>query len=493
MKYIKNYVLSGGIILNNSTGTQVSIKTKVQTFGRFLSSMVMPNIGAFIAWGIITTLFTEYGWYPNSTIAVASVPMLRILLPMLVGYTGGQLIGGNRGGVVGVCATFGVMLGAGGQLNLNEGTPMFLGAMIAGPFGGYVIKYIDNKLHKKIPEGFDLLVFNFTAGIAGALMTCLGIVFLGPIIESITFILGKAVRLCVEADFLPFASMIIEPAKVLFLNNAINHGVITPLGAEETALAGKSLYYLLEANPGPGLGLLLACWIFGKGIMKNSAPGALIIHFFGGIHELYFPYVLMKPVLILGLICGGMTGILTNVMLKGGLVAPAAPGSIFTLLAMSPKGGVMITLFSVITSATVSFILSSILITVPIFDADYQEDLSSDIDESFKTKENIISSEEKSEVTVSKPLTIAVACDAGMGLSEMGANRLRKKVREAGLDIVVINSSISELTEGIDIVITHKSLAVRAKSMVKKPTHISISNFLDEEFYSELVERLKRN
>ena len=125
----------------------------------------------------------------------------------------------------------------------------------------------------------------------------------------------------------------------MFLNNAINHGVLGPLGIQQAAEAGKSIFFLLESNPGPGLGILLAFTFFGKGAAKQSAPGAAVIQFLGGIHEVYFPYILMKPLLIVAAIGGGLAADFIFVMLNAGLVAPPSPGTIFAEIAMSPKGG----------------------------------------------------------------------------------------------------------------------------------------------------------
>lgn len=121
-------------------------KVKVQNFGRFLSNMVMPNIGAFIAWGFITALFIKTGWIPNEKLAALVGPMITYLLPLLIGYTGGKLAGGERGAVVGAITTMGVIVGA--------DIPMFMGAMIAGPLGGWAISAFDKRADGKIKSGF---------------------------------------------------------------------------------------------------------------------------------------------------------------------------------------------------------------------------------------------------------------------------------------------------------------------------------------------------
>lgn len=322
-------------------------KIKVQNFGRFLSNMVMPNIGAFIAWGFITALFIPTGWFPNETLASMVGPMITYLLPLLIGYTGGKMVGGERGGVVGAITTMGVIVGT--------DIPMFMGAMIVGPLGGIAIKKFDEAVHGKVKSGFEMLVNNFSAGIIGMLCAILAYLVIGPAVKVLSGGLAAGVGFMVENGALPLASIFVEPAKILFLNNAINHGIFSPLGIQQSEELGQSIFFLIEANPGPGLGLLLAYMVFGKGNAKQSAAGASIIHFFGGIHEIYFPYVLMNPRLILAVIAGGMTGVFTLTVFNAGLISPASPGSIFAVLLMTPKASLIGVILSVIASTAVSF------------------------------------------------------------------------------------------------------------------------------------------
>lgn len=296
---------------------QAGMKVKIQRFGSYLSGMIMPNIGAFIAWGIITALFIPAGWFPNPQLNTLVSPMITYLLPLLIAYTGGKMIYDHRGGVVGATAAIGVIVGA--------DIPMFLGAMIMGPLGGYLIKQLDRVFKDKVRQGFEMLINNFTAGIIGAVLTIIAFYAIGPVVLSLNKLLAAGVEVIVHANLLPIASVFVEPAKVLFLNNAINHGILSPIGIEQAAKAGKSILFLVEANPGPGLGILLAYMFFGKGSSRSTAPGAAIIHFFGGIHEIYFPYILMKPMLILAAIAGGASGLLTFSIFNAGLVAASSP------------------------------------------------------------------------------------------------------------------------------------------------------------------------
>ena len=461
-------------------------KIKVQSFGRFLSNMVMPNIGAFIAWGIITALFIPTGWLPNETLAKLVGPMITYLLPLLIGYTGGRLVGGDRGGVVGAITTMGVIVGA--------DMPMFLGAMIAGPLGGWAIKRFDVWVDGKIKSGFEMLVNNFSAGIIGMILAILAFLGIGPAVEVLSKILAAGVNFMVVHDMLPLASIFVEPAKILFLNNAINHGIFSPLGIQQSHDLGKSIFFLIEANPGPGMGVLLAYMFFGRGSAKQSAGGAAIIHFLGGIHEIYFPYVLMNPRLLLAVILGGMTGVFTLSVLDGGLVSPASPGSILAVLAMTPKGAYFANLVAIFAALAVSFVISAILLkTSKVKEEDDIEAATRRVQDMKAQSKGVATPLATGDVSndLSHVRKIIVACDAGMGSSAMGAGVLRKKVQDAGLsNISVTNSAINSLPGDVDLVITHRDLTERAMRQVPQAQHISLTNFLDSGLYTSLTERL---
>ncbi|EHK89522.1 PTS mannitol transporter subunit IICBA [Aggregatibacter actinomycetemcomitans] len=455
-----------------------SAKVKIQSFGRFLSNMVMPNIGAFIAWGFITALFIPSGWLPNETLAKLVGPMITYLLPLLIGYTGGKLIGGDRGAVVGAITTAGVIIGT--------DIPMFLGAMIAGPTGGWAIKTFDKWAHGKIKSGFEMLVNNFSSGIIGMILAILFFFVVGPVVKSLTEVLAAGVKVLVDNNLLPLTSIFVEPAKILFLNNAINHGIFSPLGIQQSQEFGQSIFFLIEANPGPGLGVLLAYIFFGKGSAKQTAGGAAVIHFFGGIHEIYFPYVLMNPRLLLAVIAGGMSGVFTLTLFNAGLVSPASPGSIIAVLLMTPKTSLVGVISSVVVACAVSFTLSAFFLKI-------QKEESTNLEEMQAASKAMKSGNlNQGVVTDYKGLTkIYVSCDAGMGSSAMGASMLRKKVKDAGLPLDVTNVAINDLPEDARLVITHQDLTLRAKKQVPNAMHLSLTNFLDNKFYDSLVQDLK--
>jgi PTS system mannitol-specific IIC component len=330
------------------------MREKLQRFGGFLAAMIIPNLGAFIAWGLITALFIPTGWLPNEKLAALVGPMITSMLPLLIGYAGGHLIHGVRGGVVGAAATMGAVVGA--------EVPMFIGGMIMGPLGGFLMKKVDEVLDGKVPSGFEMLVNNFSAGILATILALVSLVGVGPIVQGLTNIMGAGVQMLVDNRILPLADLFIEPAKVLFLNNAINHGILAPLGVTQVQETGRSILFLLETNPGPGLGLLLAYWVAGKGMAKQTAPGAIIIHFFGGIHEIYFPYVLAHPIMLVSLWAGGILADLWFVIMKAGLVATPSPGSIFAYLAVTPKGQHFAVFSGVLIAAAASFAVGAFIL-----------------------------------------------------------------------------------------------------------------------------------
>ena len=281
-------------------------------------------------------------------------PMIINLLPILIGYTGGRLVHGQRGAVIGAVATVGVIVGA--------SIPMFLGAMIIGPLAAWILKKIDGVLDPITPPGFEMLIGNFSLGISGLLMAILGFLGVGPVVNSFSDVLGAGVQALIDTGLLPLASILVEPAKILFLNNAINHGVLAPIGVVQAEEMGKSIMFMLETNPGPGLGILVAFWLAGNKVLRGSAPGAIIIHFLGGIHEIYFPYVLLRPVLVLAAIAGGATGGATFLVTGVGLVATPSPGSIFAYLAVTPPGNHFGVLLGILLSATVSFLVAWVIL-----------------------------------------------------------------------------------------------------------------------------------
>ena len=444
------------------------MKNKISRFGKFLSGMVMPNIGAFIAWGFLTALFIEKGWVPNADLASIVSPMLTYLLPILIAGQGGYMVAGDRGRVIGTIAVVGCICGS--------SYTMLMGAMVMGPAAGWIIKQFDRAVDGRIPAGFEMLVNNFSVGILGLILTILGYYVIGPFMTLILTVLSAGVGFLISHSLLPLVSIFVEPAKVLFLNNAINHGIFSPIGASQAAETGRSIMYMLEANPGPGLGVLLAYCLFCKDTTtRQSAPGAVIIHLFGGIHEIYFPYILMNPVVIIAPIVGNMAAILFYTMTGAGLSGVASPGSIIAYMAMAPRDSILTVLLGVVIAAAVSFVIASPIVRMST---------AKNLDEATNQMKQMKAQAKGTAIDGAAPSgpvrKIVFSCDAGMGSSAMGATRFRNRIHDARPDLTVTNTSVDAIPADADIVVCQQVLADRARACAPNATLVTIGNFLSD-------------
>ncbi len=458
---------------------------KVQRFGNFLSGMVMPNLGVFVAWGLITALFIPTGWIPNEHLGALVSPILTYLLPLLVGFTGGYIVHGQRGGAIGALATMGLIIG-------SEVT-MLSGAMIMGPFSAWIMKKSDRFLDGKFRPGFEMLISNFSMGIIGLILTLAGYIVIGPIISTLIHLLSAGVNWTISKDLLPLISIFVAPAQVLFLNNAINHGIMAPLGLEQVAATGKSILFLVDANCGPSVGTLLAISFFGKGMAKKTAPTAALIAGIGGIGEVYFPFVLMKPVLVFATMGGITTSLACFMLLGGGTVATPSPGSFIAMLLLTPKGALFGNLVGFFAGMAVSFAIAAVLLKVdrtPPPDEEDAELRTADSAPALNQTAQINSDGFSGRVI----RNIIVACDAGMGSSAMGASVLKTKLKKAMIDLNVANSKIEEIPAGTDLVITHVQLIDRAKKLHdgKNIIFIPITNFIDGKQYDQIISFIQK-
>lgn len=461
----------------------MSVRVKAQKFGSKLSGMVIPNIGAFMAWGIITAIGVATG---NEMLKSFISPMLNYLLPILIAFAAGKMIYDYRGGLIAAVATMGVIIGA--------DITMFIGAMIIGPLAAWLLKKVDKLIDGKIPMGFELLINNLTIGILGSLLAILCVVAIAPAIQSLTGVLANGVDILINNHLLPLTAIVIEPAKILFLNNAIGQGVLSPIGTTQLSELGKSVLFLLESNPGPGLGILLAYMIYGKGNSKGAAYGASVIHLFGGIHEIYFPYVLMNPILILPLILGGMTGTLLFTIFNVGLIGVAAPGSIITISMMAAIGDHLKIILSILASTAVTFVTAVYFVKRSKSDDEQFKTAAKDM-EALKGKKSSISGifENSNTVEVNyKNITkIAYACDAGVGTSTMGASILQKKLIKSEInDVTVFHIAVSNLPADCDIIVTHKSLIERVIESQPGIQYVVITDYINAPEYDELVNKI---
>lgn len=455
----------------------MAIKDKVSSFGKFLSGMVMPNIGAFIAWGFLTALFIETGWLPNEQFASIATPMLSYLIPVLIAAQGGYLTGGDRGRIVGAIAVIGCIAGA-------PDTTMLMGAMVMGPFAGWVIKMFDRFMEGRTPAGFEMLVDNFSVGIIGMLLAMLGYIAIGPIMTTILAVLMGGVQILIQYSLMPLLAIFIEPAKVLFLNNAINHGIFTPIGIAQAEETGRSIMYMLEANPGPGLGVLLAyCFFCRDAKTRQSAPGAVIIHFFGGIHEIYFPYVLMNPKVIIAPIVGNACAIAWFSFTGTGLTSAASPGSIIAFLSMTPPEYMVTNIIGVAIAAGVSFVIA-----VPLV----RSMATADLDSASEQMREMKGTSEAAVISNTEGGKIVFACDAGMGSSAMGATRFRNRIKAERPDLTVEHSSVDTVPSDAAIVVCQRVLSERARKSAPTAQIVTIDNFLDDPALDALYEALTK-
>lgn len=453
----------------------MAIRDKVSSFGKFLSGMVMPNIGAFIAWGFLTSLFIEAGWLPNEQFASMVGPMLSYLIPILIAAQGGYMVGGDRGRVIGAIAVIGCILGA-------PDTTMLMGAMVMGPIAGWVIKTFDRLIDGKTPAGFEMLVDNFSLGIIGMLLAMLGCVAVGPIMDTILALLMGGVQFLISYSLMPLLAIFIEPAKVLFLNNAINHGIFTPIGMAQAETAGRSIMYMLEANPGPGLGVLLAyCFFSRDSKARQSAPGAVVIHFLGGIHEIYFPYVLMNPRVIIAPIVGNIAAIAWFTFTGAGLTSAASPGSIIAFMSMTPPDLMVTNFVGVALAAGISFAIAAPIV---------RSAAAADLEGAAEKMREMKGTSEAAAITGTEGSTIVFACDAGMGSSAMGATRFRNRLAGSRPDLKVLHSSVDTVPADAGIVVCQRALSERARRSAPTAQIVTIDNFLDDPELDSLFEAL---
>ena len=460
------------------------MKNGVQRFGKFLSAMIMPNIGALIAFGFLAAFFNGSGWIPHEGFATIFSAILVYLIPILIASTGGKLIGGERGGIVAAIAVVGAIMS-------DPDTTMLMAAMMIGPLSGLCMKQFDKAMEGHMPAGFEMLINNFSVGIIGMLLSMISYLIIGPFMNLILAVLTAGVNILVQYGMLPLIAIFVEPAKVLFLNNAINHGIFTPIATAQAAETGKSVMYMIEANPGPGLGVLLAYMFFCEDKKtKQSAPGAVIIHLLGGIHEIYFPYILMNPLVIIAPIVGNIAAIFWYNLTNSGLVGPASPGSIIAYLMMAPRDSIFSVLMGVLIAAAISFGIASVIIRMSKGKSleEAQEEVADR-----KAQAKGIHAETAGITKAEGVKKIVFACDAGMGSSAMGATKFRNRIKAQRPDLTVINTSVDNIPSDCDIAVVQITLAERAKKSVPQAQLVTLHNFLADPALDALFAQLTQN
>lgn len=393
------------------------------------------------------------------------------------------MVGGDRGRVVAAIAVIGAIMS-------NTDITMLMAAMLVGPLGGFCIKKFDELMDGRMPAGFEMLINNFSVGIIGLVLAIISYIAIGPLMSGILAVLTAGVNVLVEHSLLPLVAVFIEPAKVLFLNNAINHGVFTPIATGQAEEFGKSIMYMLEANPGPGLGVLLAYMFCCKDkATKQSAPGAVIIHLFGGIHEIYFPYILMNPVVIIAPIVGNMVAIFWFNLTNCGLRGPASPGSIIAYMMMTPGPDMWKVIVGVVLAAAISFVIAAPIVKMAGSKSleDAQNEMAA---RKAEAKGTAVPTAEIGNASGVKK--IIFACDAGMGSSAMGATKFRKRIEGIRPDIKVANTSVDNIPSDCDIAVVQVTLVERARKSAPQAQIITIGNFLSDPNLDALYENLSK-
>lgn len=463
--------------------TKAGALDRIRKFGGHMSGMVMPNLGAFVGWGLLAALFIPTGWIPNEKLNEMVGPILNYLLPLLIGYTAGYNIHGQRGGVIGAFTTMGVIVGS--------DITMFSGAMIMGPFSSWLLKKFDHAVEGKIKPGFEMLINNFSLGILGFALAILGYLIIGPVVNAIIAFLTAGINFLIAKKLIPLLAVFMCPAQVLFLNNAVNHGIISPIAFAQAQEAGKSLMFLLDSNCGPLLGTLCSIAVFGKGKAKETAPMAMFIAGIAGIGEVYFPFILANPIMIFATMGGLATSLLLLVVLGGGLVGMPSPGSLINIALMTPKDAAVANVLAIGAGFAVALLIGSFILKT-IGSPEEEADLAvAGIDMGTKTAKPEAALKKHKPSSGGAIRYIIVACDSGMGSSAMGASVLKNRLQKEGYkDIKVKNSSASRIDPDADMIITLEGLIERAKLSVDNTGRefLAINNFLKEADYDRALE-----
>ena len=424
----------------------------LRKIGNRLSQMMMPHLSIFIAWGFINVVASLQFKELHLLLDGLEQALISYLLPLLIGYTGGKQVEESRGGTIAGIATIGMIIGT--------NSPQIIGAMIIGPLSVWSYVFIKKYWLDRLKDGYEMVANNILAGLVGGVWCLTAIFLIAPVINWLMQASAILILWFIDLKLLPAVSLVIEPLKVFFFNNTINHGVLTPLGLSMVEKTGQSVLFLLETNPGPGLGILLAYYRYGK--KKAQSGGAALIHVFGGIHEVYFPYVLMEPRLFVALIVSGVSGTAIFQWFDVGLKHPVSPGSLILIVTSTPLTKWLGLILGIIISTLVSFSIAKFYLKR----RSWEESSLKEVEERLDSPQAIT--------------RIIVACDAGIGSSAMGASLLRRTLQQEQMDYFVDYQSVYTLDNRQDtLVLVHPQLKKVAESKAPASQILTIENFLD--------------
>ena len=439
---------------------------KLYGAGKFYSRLIMKNIGIFIFIGLLSVVFHEHGWIPDENMYAISQLMYSVVLPALLAYGGGAETGGTQGGILAVCAVTGV-LAADTEIGL-------IGALVLSPAAGFLWKQTEKKMERYVRGDFLMLVRNLSLGVLGGGMAAAGFCLIAPALQFAGAVAGRCVDTMVRNGLLVILAVVIEPAKVFFFNNIVNHAILVPLGASQVQKAGSSVLFLLESNPGPGLGILFALLCTSEK-KKNEYAAAILAQAAGGIHEVYFPYVLSNLWLLIPLIVGGMAGNLCFLLLHAGMKSAVSPGSIIILWLMAEKGSRMALLAGIVFSAAVSFLAA--LTVLKVFPKEKKKNEGEPV---LMKKQDMIRK-------------ILFVCDGGMGSSAMAAALFRRELAKEGIGGLEVKACAADLVpEDAQILVCQKDFYRNLSPELMRFEIFTVENMTGIQEYGKLMEEICR-
>lgn len=469
------------------------MRDALHRFGKFYSKVILNYIGIFIFVGMLSVIFGDNGWFPNENIYAISQFIYEAVIPTMIAYTAGNQMqkaqeenqgGLHAGGTIAVMATAGIIIAS-----PHNG---ILGAMVLGPLCGLLWEKLLKRVMNHVKAGLEMLLRNIIVAFSGGIMAILAYYLFAPVLSLWMNLLMLGINYLIDRNLICFLSVIIEPAKVFFLNNSINHGVLVPLGMQQAQELGGSLLFLLESNPGPGLGVLLALYIKQKKRRKEYAA-SIFVHFIGGIHEIYFPSVLANLWLLIALICGGAIGDLTFSLLKAATVGVVSPGSIISVLMVSAQGKMFVILAGVLISVTVSMLISILILNIQDNIRRRGKNNEEDIIEEGKQEVEKGTNQPKNQWGRKKMLKIGFVCDAGVGSSAMGAALFRRKLSEYQLlEAEVKAYAIDQIPEDITYIICQEDFYRLRLSAIRAKNVYTVHNLLNQTEYGTIIEEIRR-
>lgn len=491
----REYVQNIGIMVIDELQAEKQMKKQLRKAGKFYSSIMMENIGIFIFVGLLSVIFQDKGWFPNKNIYAVSQVVYETVLPLCISYAGGERLGGQRGGILSV-----LMLA--GMMSAYESVGMLAG-MLAAPIGGLLWNCMEQRIKKYARSSIQMLTMNLLLGILGGILAIGGYYLVAPLIQMAAAMITGAVHILVKYSLTGVLSLVIEPLKVFFLNNIVNHGILVPLGTQEVAESGSSVLFLLETNPGPGLGMLAALYCT-KREKREEYAAAMAAEAVGGIHEVYFPIVLSSMWLLLPMALGSAAGAWCFTVLDAGIGVPVSPGSFITILIMAGRGNMAKVAVGIVLSAAVSF-GGSLLVQklgerkkeykVPVeamqeqlFAEEAVQEKTNEMQKPFTEQQEL--QKEESRMPVRK---IGFICDAGVGSSAMGAALFRRKMAQTGIEGVQAEAyACDQIPEDLDLLVCQKDFLKMMPKETGDEQIFAVESLLGGEAFEELVEIIRK-